>query len=65
MTAAFPKGGSEYGGLRGPIAPPPHSILDSAWEQASLAARTNSADATDPLSSIDGVYAEDMKKAVQ
>jgi len=61
-TVEWPRGGSEYGGLRGPIAPPPHDIADSPFEQASLAVRTNPDVVGDPLGSVEGVLAEEQKK---
>lgn len=58
----WPVGGSEYGGLRGLIAPPPHDIADHPHELASLAVRTNPDVIGDPLGTVEGVYAEEMKK---
>lgn len=55
----FPKGGSERGGLSGPIAPPPHDVADVAHEQAWLAVATDPADVT---SSPETVYAEWQKQ---
>lgn len=51
--------GSERGGFRGPIAPPPHDVADSPHEQAMLAVMT---DAADPTSSPEKVYAELQKQ---
>lgn len=68
VTAAFPTGGSEYGGKRGPLAPPPHSVNDVAWEQASLAVRTSSGNVFGTVTAaetVEGVYAEDMKKVTE
>ena len=47
--------GSERGGFRGPIAPPPHDVVDSVHEQAMLVYMT---DAADVSSSPETVYAE-------
>lgn len=58
----FPKGGAEYGGVPGLIQPPPHDVKDSAYEQAMLAVRTETADATSPLSSSEGVLAVDLER---
>lgn len=44
--ATFPRGGTEYGGRPGIIQPFPHTYLDDADEQAGLAVRTDSADAS-------------------
>lgn len=51
--------GSERGGFRGPLAPPPHSVDDVASEQAMLVYLT---DPADPASSPETVYAELQKK---
>lgn len=59
MTSAFPQGGSERGGLRGPIAPPPHDVKDSVHEQAWLVYET---DPADPTSTPEKVYAEWQKQ---
>lgn len=59
MTTSFPRGGSERGGLRGPIAPPPHDVADVPHEQAWLAVATDPADVA---SSPESVYAELQKQ---
>lgn len=51
--------GSERGGFRGPIAPPPHDVADSPAEQLMLAYLT---DPADPTSSPESVYAELQKE---
>lgn len=51
--------GSERGGFRGPIAPPPHAVEDSASEQAMLVYLT---DPANPSSSPETVYAELQKQ---
>lgn len=51
--------GSERGGFRGQIAPPPHDVNDSAAEQAYLVYQTDPADET---STPEAVYAEEMKR---
>jgi len=54
--------GSERGGFRGQIAPPPHSVTDVAAEQAHLVYAT---DPADPASTPEKVYAERMKEATE
>lgn len=54
--------GSERGGLRGPIAPPPHSVADNVHEQAMLVYAT---DPADPTSTPDAVYAELQKQVTE
>lgn len=51
--------GSERGGFRGPIAPPPHSPDDVVHEQTMLTYMT---DPADPNSSPDTVYTELQKQ---
>lgn len=53
--------GSERGGFRGPLAPPPHDVADVPHEQAMLVYMTDPADVA---SSPDTVYA-DLQKQVQ
>lgn len=53
------KKGSERGGFRGPIAPPPHDVADSVGEQLMLVYATDPADEN---SGPDTVYAELMKQ---
>jgi hypothetical protein len=59
MTQSFLQGGSEYGGVPGLIQPLPHSIADSAAEQASLTVRT---DPSDPLSSPTSVLEKEDRE---
>jgi hypothetical protein len=54
--------GSERGGLRGPIAPPPHDVADNAHEQLMLVYAT---DPADPTSTPDTVYAELQKQVTE
>lgn len=51
--------GSERGGFRGQIAPPPHSVEDSPTEQLMLVYGT---DPADPTSTPEKVLAERMKE---
>ena len=51
--------GSERGGFRGPIAPPPHQVEDVASEQAMLVYLTDPAKVD---SSPESVYAELQKE---
>jgi hypothetical protein len=51
--------GSERGGFRGPIAPPPHDPANSVHEQMMLVYAT---DPADPTSSPETVYAEWQKQ---
>lgn len=46
QSTADPAKGSEYGGVEGLIAPPPHDIKDSAHEQLMLMYNTDPADET-------------------
>jgi hypothetical protein len=62
VSSPFPRGGSEYGGVPGLIQPPPHDIKDSAYEQASLAVRSEPWPITDPRSSIEGELAAERKE---
>lgn len=50
--------GSQYGGLPGLIAPPPHNIMDFPHEQAMLAVST---DAANPEDGIQEAYDRAMK----
>lgn len=43
------KSGSQYGGLPGPIAPPPHNFLEFPHEQAMLVYSTDAAKADDGI----------------
>lgn len=54
--------GSERGGFRGQIAPPPHDVKDVAYEQALLAVAT---DPADPTSSPETVLAARMKEVTE
>lgn len=54
--------GSERGGFRGPIAPPPHEVSSSLGEQLMLTYMTDPADAT---SSPESVQAELMKQVTE
>jgi hypothetical protein len=54
--------GSERGGFRGPIAPPPHEVETSAAEQAMLVYMTDPADAT---STPEKVLEELMKQVTE
>lgn len=54
--------GSERGGFRGPVAPPPHDVADSAAEQAMLVYMTDPADAA---STPESVHAELMKQVTE
>lgn len=56
------KRGSERGGFRGQIAPPPHAVEDNAHEQMMLVYGTNE---SDPASSPDTVYADLMKQVTE
>jgi hypothetical protein len=54
--------GSERGGFRGQIAPPPHAPSDSGPEQAMMVYMT---DPADPTSSPEKVYDELMKQVTE
>lgn len=58
MSIRYP-GASERGGLRGPIAPPPHDPKLSAAEQIRLVYATESTDATD---TVEKQYQAELKQ---
>lgn len=59
MSIRYP-GASERGGLRGPMAPPPHDPAFSPHEQIRLVYATEPTDATD---TVEKQYQEELKRA--
>lgn len=59
MTVPRVPGASEFGGVRGPIAPQPHDPKTSVHEQIRHVYATES---TDPESSPEQAYADELKQ---